>query len=90
MTASSAMTDLPLEVHLIGVKGGRNRAAFIALPGAVLIVRVRYAASGGICWRCDACGRFPTPECGHAAAMLAELEKEKSHDDNRQRPRQIR
>lgn len=48
--------------------------AIVALPGAEP-VRVRAKWHGRHAWRCDQCGRWPSPRCRHAEAVAVRLFK---------------
>jgi len=55
-----------------------GRIALVELPGARLAIRVRHAGNGRR-WRCDACGRFDTPNCPHSAAVAEALIDTEEH-----------
>lgn len=73
MTATvTFLTRRPLAVS--------ESAALVAFRGQPT-VRVRFRTHDGPArWRCDACGRSAEPECRHARAVLAELERQAADD----------
>lgn len=66
-------------VRLLGRPDALDRVAFVTLPGAELDdIRVRFRPAGNTAWRCEACGRFPEPECHHARAVADALTNERN------------